>query len=51
MLDVYNAADIDNRAQQGVPNMTTEELWDESGLTGEYEAWAFGGHQSCWRVW
>ena len=23
--------------------MTAEELWDESGLTGEYEAWAFGG--------
>ncbi|MBR3316099.1 MAG: GNAT family N-acetyltransferase [Atopobiaceae bacterium] len=23
--------------------MTAEELWDESGLTGSYEAWAFGG--------
>lgn len=23
--------------------MTAEELWDESGLSGEYEAWAFGG--------
>lgn len=23
--------------------MTPEELWDESGLTGDYEAWAFGG--------
>lgn len=23
--------------------MTAEELWAESGLTGEYEAWAFGG--------
>ena len=23
--------------------MTAEELWDESGLTGDYEAWAFGG--------
>ena len=40
---LYNAAGIDNRVQQGVPNMTAEELWDESGLTGEYEAWAFGG--------
>ena len=42
-LVLYNAADIDNRIQQGVPNMTAEELWGESGLTGEYEAWAFGG--------
>ena len=23
--------------------MTAEELWEESGLTGDYEAWAFGG--------
>lgn len=23
--------------------MTAEELWDESGLVGGYEAWAFGG--------
>lgn len=23
--------------------MTVEELWAESGLTGDYEAWAFGG--------
>ena len=23
--------------------MTAKELWDESGLTGDYEAWAFGG--------
>jgi uncharacterized protein YhfF len=23
--------------------MTAEELWDESGLTGDYVAWAFGG--------
>ncbi|MBP3884042.1 MAG: ASCH domain-containing protein [Olsenella sp.] len=23
--------------------MTAEELWNESGLSGEYEAWAFGG--------
>ena len=23
--------------------MTAEELWNESGLTGDYEAWAFGG--------
>ena len=23
--------------------MTAEELWSESGLTGDYEAWAFGG--------
>lgn len=23
--------------------MTAEELWNESGLPGEYEAWAFGG--------
>lgn len=23
--------------------MTDEELWDRSGLTGNYEAWAFGG--------
>ena len=23
--------------------MTAEELWNKSGLTGEYEAWAFGG--------
>lgn len=23
--------------------MTDEELWDESGLVGDYEAWAFGG--------
>ena len=23
--------------------MTAEELWGESGLTGAYEAWAFGG--------
>ena len=23
--------------------MTAEELWGESGLTGDYEAWAFGG--------
>ena len=23
--------------------MTAEDLWDESGLSGEYEAWAFGG--------
>lgn len=23
--------------------MTAEELWDESGLVGDYEAWAFGG--------
>ena len=23
--------------------MTPEELWNESGLTGDYEAWAFGG--------
>lgn len=22
--------------------MTAEELWEQSGLTGEYEAWAFG---------
>ena len=22
--------------------MTPDELWKESGLTGEYEAWAFG---------
>lgn len=24
--------------------MTAEELWDKSGLSGEYEAWAFGGN-------
>ena len=23
--------------------MTDEELWDESGLAGDYEVWAFGG--------
>lgn len=23
--------------------MTDEELWNESGLVGDYEAWAFGG--------
>lgn len=23
--------------------MTAEELWKQSGLTGEYEVWAFGG--------
>ena len=23
--------------------MTVEELWNQSGLTGDYEAWAFGG--------
>ncbi len=23
--------------------MTAEELWKRSGLSGEYEAWAFGG--------
>ena len=23
--------------------MTAEQLWKKSGLTGEYEAWAFGG--------
>lgn len=23
--------------------MKAEELWDESGLAGDYEAWAFGG--------
>ena len=23
--------------------MTAEELWKQSGLTGEYDAWAFGG--------
>ena len=23
--------------------MTAEDLWSESGLSGEYEAWAFGG--------
>ena len=22
--------------------MTAEEMWKESGLTGEYEAWSFG---------
>ena len=23
--------------------MTAEELWAKSGLSGQYEAWAFGG--------